>query len=256
LFCPACGTKALVGAEFCAKCGGRLPETVEPVSSSARSVSEPVAERLTGSGHDSMATPAIRFGGFWIRFAALLVDALLLLTILLLVLQFIVDPNLTKDYVEITAWYSIPLLFILYFPVMESSGLQGTLGKVAVGIKVVDAEGARINFLRAAWRMSAKLLSAIPLLIGFFRVGWTTRRQATHDAIASTFVVVRGVMPQQFTIQFPQLGKRPKWQGALLGIVCAAPPLAVLVLNLVSIRDQLAAADEPLLMGRGARPNE
>ena len=78
---------------------------------------------------------------------------------------------------------------ILYFVLMESSAKQATLGKMALGLVVVDVDGNRISFLRALGRYFAKILSGIILLIGYIMVGFTERKQGLHDMIASTLVV-------------------------------------------------------------------
>jgi len=270
LFCPACGMKALAGATFCAKCGGRLPVAVESVSSTASAMPKTGAEQLSGAELDSISPTTLKFGGFWRRFRALSLDLLLWLVIGVLVLIFIdplivapvPNPNLFEKYVEHIWALGFPLLVFLYFPLSESSALQGTIGKLVLGIKVVDAEGKRISVFRAVWRMSAKLLSAIPLMIGFLRVGWTPRRQAIHDVIANTFVVDRKVSPKEFVNYVPQMARRPKWQAVVLGAVCAAPLIAwaakyhSIIWPIVVSEYESTLPDEPLLQGRSARPIE
>jgi len=95
------------------------------------------------------------------------------------------------------AFYSamMPALLIqlvitwLYFAVCESSAWQATLGKLALGIRVVDLDGNRISFLRATGRHFAKILSSLILLIGYVMVAFTQRKQGLHDMIASTLVL-------------------------------------------------------------------
>jgi uncharacterized RDD family membrane protein YckC len=77
----------------------------------------------------------------------------------------------------------------LYFAVCESSSWQGTLGKLALGIRVTDMQGAKISFPRALGRYPAKYLSALILGIGFLMVAWTQRKQGLHDLIAGTLVL-------------------------------------------------------------------
>jgi uncharacterized RDD family membrane protein YckC len=76
----------------------------------------------------------------------------------------------------------------LYFAIMESSSIQATVGKLAVGVVVTDLNGERISFLRATGRYFAKILSAMILMIGYIMVGFTERKQGLHDMIASTLV--------------------------------------------------------------------
>jgi uncharacterized RDD family membrane protein YckC len=77
----------------------------------------------------------------------------------------------------------------LYFALFESSVWQATLGKKALGLEVTDMQGARINFARATGRFFAKFLSGIILLIGYFMIGFTQRKQGLHDMIAGTLVI-------------------------------------------------------------------
>lgn len=77
----------------------------------------------------------------------------------------------------------------LYYAIMESSPCQATLGKMAIGAKVVDQNGNRLSFARATGREWSKFLSSLILLFGYFMVGWDDRKQGLHDKIAGTFVV-------------------------------------------------------------------
>ena len=79
-------------------------------------------------------------------------------------------------------------LGIVYVVGMESSSRQATLGKMAVGIKVGNAEGEQLSFANALGRYFAKIVSAIILYIGFMMVGWDKKKQGLHDKIASTYV--------------------------------------------------------------------
>ena len=78
----------------------------------------------------------------------------------------------------------------LYYAGMESSEHQGTLGKMALGLLVTDMEGQRVTFGRASGRYWAKLITGmVPLYIGFIMAGFTEKKQALHDMIASCLVL-------------------------------------------------------------------
>ncbi len=81
------------------------------------------------------------------------------------------------------------ILYLLYYPLMESSKKQGTLGKIAMGIKVTDMQGRRIFFGRATDRYFAKCISVLTLMIGYFMAGFTKKKQALHDIIANCLVI-------------------------------------------------------------------
>lgn len=78
---------------------------------------------------------------------------------------------------------------LLYFAVMESSKSQGTLGKMAVGIKVTDMEGNRISFSKAFLRSIGKIISNMIMYIGYLMAAFTEKKQGLHDMIASTLVL-------------------------------------------------------------------
>jgi uncharacterized RDD family membrane protein YckC len=77
----------------------------------------------------------------------------------------------------------------LYFALMESSAYQGSLGKIALGLKVTDLQGQRIGFGKATGRFFGKFISAIIFGIGFMMAGWTEQKQGLHDIMAGTLVV-------------------------------------------------------------------
>lgn len=81
--------------------------------------------------------------------------------------------------------------WVLYCAVMEATPLGGTLGKVILQIEVVDARGGRLTVARSLARNLAKLLSYLPLCLGFFWAAFDPRKQAWHDKIAGTYVVAR-----------------------------------------------------------------
>jgi len=77
----------------------------------------------------------------------------------------------------------------LYFAMMESSSTQGTLGKMALGIKVTDLNGGQIGFGKATGRYFGKIISALILLIGYIMVAFTEKKQGLHDMMAGCLVV-------------------------------------------------------------------
>lgn len=81
-------------------------------------------------------------------------------------------------------------IFVAYFVVLEGGRSGQTLGKRAVGIRVVDFEtGAPIDYTRAIARTIGRWISGLVLLLGFFWMLWDRDRQTWHDKISSTTVV-------------------------------------------------------------------
>jgi uncharacterized RDD family membrane protein YckC len=86
---------------------------------------------------------------------------------------------------------TITFLASFYFAVMESSPLQGTVGKKVLGLYVSDIDGRRLTLGRAIGRTLAKFLSSMTLGIGYIMCGFTRKKQALHDMIAGCLVLRR-----------------------------------------------------------------
>lgn len=81
------------------------------------------------------------------------------------------------------------LVVMLYYAAMESSKFQGTIGKLALGIKVTDVNGERITFSKALLRNLSKIISGVILMIGYLMILFDSKKQGLHDKIADTYVV-------------------------------------------------------------------
>lgn len=129
----------------------------------------------------------LKYAGFWIRFAAYFIDAVILWIVNFAVMMLFMG-GFTPTEPNIPVQVFMALAGIIYFVAMESSSRQGTLGKMAVGIRVGKANGEQISFINALGRYFSKIISALILLIGFMMAGWDSKKQALHDKIANTYV--------------------------------------------------------------------
>ena len=78
---------------------------------------------------------------------------------------------------------------ILYYGLTEGRAGQ-TIGKRALGVKVIDTyTGAPIGVGRAIGRYFAKILSAIPCLLGYLWMLWDPNKQTWHDKMVNSYVV-------------------------------------------------------------------
>ncbi len=134
--------------------------------------------------------PASQYAGFWIRFVAWLVDAVIV-SIGLTILGSItgIGSNVPVNGFDGSGFFLNVVGNWLYVAFMDSSANQGTLGKMLLNIKVTDLQGTRISFGRATGRYFAKFISALLLMVGFMMAGWTKKKQALHDMIVGTLVV-------------------------------------------------------------------
>lgn len=167
--CRVCGQDNPPEARFCGNCGAALPVRAEA----------PAPAVAPG---DAAALPAIaaEYMGFWIRFAAALID-----TVIVSIISGAINWLMRYGGGEVFG-ILVPLLYYWLF-----TGLRGqTPGKMALGIKVVNAQGNRPGLGYAALReILGKLISTIVLCIGFFWIAWDKNKQGWHDWIAGTYVV-------------------------------------------------------------------
>ena len=144
------------------------------------------------------------YAGFWKRFVAIVIDAIIL-SIVYLILSVILSVaivgiiQLTDHSLqnEVSIGELLPFIFQLlsvlltwlYFGLFEKSKYQATLGKMILGIKVVNRSMQRIGFGRAVARYWLRILCNFTLGIGYIIVGFTKYKQGIHDMIADTYIV-------------------------------------------------------------------
>lgn len=148
-----------------------------------------------GYGYGSGAP--VNYAGFWIRFGAAILDGILL-SIPLALLGAIIESDSTFGYAfGYSPTYS-PLLNlintvvgVLYYGLLEGGPTGQTLGKRVCGIAVVDADTGQpgVGLGRGIGRYFARILSSLPLGLGYFWMLWDPKKQTWHDKLARTIVV-------------------------------------------------------------------
>ena len=130
------------------------------------------------------------YAGFWARAAALVIDALIVVVILvpLMIVVFgmrevSLDPQAHSwDLLIFGAIGAAAIVFWRY--------CGATPGKLALGMKIVDAStGQPPTTARLLVRFLAYIVSALPLYLGFLWVAIDRRKQGWHDKIAGTIVI-------------------------------------------------------------------
>ena len=186
MFCSKCGANVPDNATFCSACG--QPTGGVPAAPAA-----------------AQARPTVQYAGFWLRFVAWIIDRVLLQVAgWIIAIPFAASFGFEnfmrggaprpEDIIRIMG-SGIRLAFLmlivawLYYALMESSSWQGTLGKKALGLEVTDMTGNRISFGRATGRFFGRIISWLILGIGFIMAGFTDRKQALHDMLASCLVI-------------------------------------------------------------------
>lgn len=167
-------------------------------------VTSPVSPPLPASAPSEIGMPAVGvhpgaypaplYAGFWKRLAAALIDGLLVNAgafVAGFLWGFVAVVLGINDLAVIEFGGGIVGLLVgwMYYAAMESSSQQGTLGKMALGIKVTDIHGERISFGRATGRHFGKLISTLIFLVGYLMVAFTEKKQGLHDLMAGCLVV-------------------------------------------------------------------
>lgn len=141
------------------------------------------------------------YAGFWRRFVAAVIDALVL-SIAFFVIKFLSGGNQHNVSIEMFddlsplgnsgSWRNNILYFLLnliYYAALESSKYQATIGKMALEIRVIDTDGHRLSSQKAIVRYLGKIISAVILMIGYIMAAFDSKKQALHDKIATTYVI-------------------------------------------------------------------
>ena len=199
MFCSKCGANVPDNATFCSACG-------QPTGGVAAA---PVGAAPVGAvaypAPGAVVRPGVQYAGFWLRFVALIIDAIILGIVgFILTMPFVGmgmgvfmrgrPPMSPEELAPLFAAFGRIFLIRLvlnwlYYALLESSSWQATLGKKALGLEVTDMEGRRIGFGRATGRFFGKFISMMILFIGFIMAGITARKQALHDMMAGCLVI-------------------------------------------------------------------
>ena len=131
----------------------------------------------------------LEYAGFWSRVAALIVDNAILM---IFALALLIAAGFVGAEAVVIANLVFLFIAILYWPLLESSERQATIGKQLLGIQVTDANGARLTFVRSLLRNLAKIISSLPFGLGYLLAAFTARKQALHDMITKCLVVRAG----------------------------------------------------------------
>ena len=149
----------------------------------------PPGERVDPTPRDR-ADARFDYAGFWQRAVALLIDWLLVVVIAMPIIvvsfgadYFSLDPvRRSGDLVIVALVGALIVGFWRY--------CGATPGKLAVGIKIVDAAtGGAPTTMRLVIRLLCYLVSAVPFYLGFLWAAFDRRKQGWHDKIAGTVVI-------------------------------------------------------------------
>ena len=170
-----------------------------PVSGS---VSEKTGQKSFDFKERGVRSVTKPYAGLWYRFVAFFIDWTLIALIVASVFPVVAYAGkgfggFHQVTVFIVTGSFLAFVYLLYFPIMESSGPQAGIGKRLTGIRVSCERKEHVSFVRAFLRNLMRVLSAFLLGAGFFMAGFTAKRQTLHDMITGCVVLrykaVRGL---------------------------------------------------------------
>lgn len=136
------------------------------------------------------------YGQFWPRFAAKLIDGLILG--LVYGMFFALNVLLAIAFPEKPALQGLVTLlaYVVYFGVAVGYNAYflpkygATPGKMALGLKVINVEGGGpVNVQKAVGRYFAEILSGMMCYVGYFMALFDEERRTLHDRLCNTLVV-------------------------------------------------------------------
>jgi uncharacterized RDD family membrane protein YckC len=200
---PVAGIPA-AGGRACAQCGLIFPES-DVVTLAGQYVCancKPVALQRMREG--TWMSGSRRYAGFWIRFAALFIDGLIVSVVFYAVaipLGFGVlgtnlgnDPSMADLGVMMSflaIWTLVSLAANMAYHVFFLTKYSATPGKLLLGLKVIRSDGGPISLGRAIGRFFANMLSMIVMYIGYLMAAFDGEKRALHDHICDTRVVYK-----------------------------------------------------------------
>lgn len=189
---------------------------------------QPVFPQQTAQVSPAPQTPAPQptYAGFWVRYAAYSIDGFFL-GIIGGTVGGIFGVIVAFTKIEFLRNVSQLLAIILGFTyaIFFTAKSGATLGKKAFSLKVIDSSLNIPSIKTAILReVLGKLASGVALLVGYAWVGFDKEKQAFHDKIASTHVVITKPLTslQKFFVYFLAIGVTLAIAGFLLSTILLA----------------------------------
>jgi uncharacterized RDD family membrane protein YckC len=191
--------------EVCAMSGKRYPRS-EMIQFEGRWVSaehrEAFFQRVREGAplpNDSVVPGPYGYGGFWRRFVAVVIDGLIIgmVGVLISVVAaavFAMTGGFDPENPTIPVMFQVVLQLVqialaLVYEVYFIRRYDATPGKMALGVKVLRADGSKLSAARIVGRYFAKIVSSLILLIGYIIAAFDDQKRALHDYMCDTRVI-------------------------------------------------------------------
>ncbi len=185
---------------ICSQCGGRFPasEVIRYGNAAVCAACKPIFVQKLKEGANVGGT--MELAGIGTRFAAYFVDGIIcnIITMIAYVLSLMVVGLLAGmvggrspvfAILAFTLVMGIVLGFNIFYYVYFIGKNGQTPGKKLCKIKVVNADGSRVSYAKAAGRYFGYMLSALILCLGFLMAAWDPEKRALHDRLCDTRVI-------------------------------------------------------------------
>lgn len=171
--------------------------------------------QLTENHPETLFQP--KLAGFWVRFWAYTIDLIVIASIGGLVFKPIFrvfDISVSNPSFLFFSTYKVTMLIVLllYFLLMTKY-LQQTVGKMILGIKVVNQKDAPLTWSDLLFReVIGRFISKL-LVFPYLLVAFTTKKEALHDIFADTYVVHESVYEKKVDFEYLKNNEAHQLQG-------------------------------------------
>ena len=205
---PAPATAPSIGGVMCAECRQSFPldQVVRFGNAFVCAGCKPLfVQKLREGAPLAVEAGVFRYAGFWIRFAAKMLDGLIV-GIPVMVLLFVAgafagaslgsNPNPPPAAVFATVGVQIgvqllgTLLSALY-TIFCVAKYAATPGKMICGLKILNADGSKVSTAKAVGRFFAEMVSQMTCYIGYIIAAFDQEKRSLHDHICSTRVIYK-----------------------------------------------------------------
>ncbi len=184
-------------SETCSICGKRceIDETIEFEGKMVCSGCKSTFVQQIRENAEIAGKTIMRYAGFWRRLLAYAIDIIVQMAVVFPIsfIMGLMGPLMANHPAVAVAWTIIMQLVIMAFAPFYFIWMHGkygaTLGKKALGIKVVMSDGRKITYGRATGRFFAHILSRAILAIGCIMAGFDEQKRALHDHMCDTRVI-------------------------------------------------------------------
>jgi len=196
---PAPSPSGAGPGETCSQCGRPFPaqDLIRFGNASVCAACKPAfVQRIQ---ENAEVPHALRYAGFWIRFAALFIDGIVIsiaqyavyIPVILVVMRG--AGNMDNNPWPLFAAQMILAVFSMVlaagYEIWMTGRYGATLGKMACRLRIVTPDGGRMSYARATGRHFAKFISYFTMYIGFIIAGFDKEKRSLHDMICTTRVV-------------------------------------------------------------------